>query len=129
MHAKPPLPVVLPPPSLPDKGDAAWLNCAVLVDKPTDWTSQDVCSKLKVLLNVKKIGHAGTLDKLATGAPRCLQTPMLLEAGRRQIANVRASGVDIHAHDCARATAEAIDDHCKAGMACRCCYACSNGCF
>jgi len=39
----------------------------LLVDKPLRWTSFDVVRKLKYLLRVKKIGHAGTLDPLATG--------------------------------------------------------------
>eukprot|EP00892_Ulva_mutabilis_P009275 jgi/Ulvmu1/671/UM010_0043.1 len=39
----------------------------LLIDKPLQWTSQDVCGKLKRTLDVKKIGHAGTLDPLATG--------------------------------------------------------------
>jgi len=38
-----------------------------LVDKPLEWTSFDVVKKLKYGLKVKKIGHAGTLDPLATG--------------------------------------------------------------
>jgi len=39
----------------------------ILVDKPLHWTSFDVVKKLKFALNIKKIGHAGTLDPLATG--------------------------------------------------------------
>jgi len=39
----------------------------LLIDKPVNWTSFDVVKKLRYLLKVKKIGHAGTLDPLATG--------------------------------------------------------------
>ncbi|WKV11753.1 tRNA pseudouridine(55) synthase TruB [Marivirga harenae] len=39
----------------------------LLIDKPLNWTSFDVVKKLKFTLKVKKIGHAGTLDPLATG--------------------------------------------------------------
>ena len=39
----------------------------MLIDKPLEWTSFDVVKKLRNKLNVKKIGHAGTLDPLATG--------------------------------------------------------------
>ncbi|MCS7078140.1 MAG: tRNA pseudouridine(55) synthase TruB [Bacteroidia bacterium] len=39
----------------------------LLVDKPLHWTSFDVVAKLRKLCKVKKIGHAGTLDPLATG--------------------------------------------------------------
>jgi len=40
---------------------------AILIDKPLHWTSFDVVRKLRNLLQIKKIGHAGTLDPLATG--------------------------------------------------------------
>ncbi|WP_421762754.1 tRNA pseudouridine(55) synthase TruB [Ekhidna sp.] len=39
----------------------------LLINKPVDWTSFDVVKKLRYVLKVKKIGHAGTLDPLATG--------------------------------------------------------------
>jgi len=39
----------------------------LLVDKPFEWTSFDVVRKIRNLINIKKVGHAGTLDPLATG--------------------------------------------------------------
>ncbi len=39
----------------------------LLVNKPLHWTSFDVVNKLRYKLRMKKIGHAGTLDPLATG--------------------------------------------------------------
>jgi tRNA pseudouridine55 synthase len=39
----------------------------LLIDKPLEWTSFDVVNKLRKKLKIKKIGHAGTLDPLATG--------------------------------------------------------------
>ncbi len=39
----------------------------LLINKPYEWTSFDVVKKLKYSLRIKKIGHAGTLDPLATG--------------------------------------------------------------
>jgi tRNA pseudouridine55 synthase len=39
----------------------------LLLDKPLTWTSFDVVRKVKNTLRIKKIGHAGTLDPLATG--------------------------------------------------------------
>ena len=39
----------------------------LLVDKPLDWTSFDVVQKIRNLIRIKKVGHAGTLDPLATG--------------------------------------------------------------
>ena len=42
-------------------------NGILIIDKPTDWTSMDVCAKLRGILKEKKIGHGGTLDPVATG--------------------------------------------------------------
>lgn len=39
----------------------------VLIDKPEGWTSFDVCKKLRAIVKIKKVGHAGTLDPFATG--------------------------------------------------------------
>lgn len=39
----------------------------ILIDKPKHWTSNDVVRKVKQILKVKKVGHGGTLDPLATG--------------------------------------------------------------
>ena len=39
----------------------------VIVDKPQDWTSQDVVSKLRGVFRTRRIGHGGTLDPMATG--------------------------------------------------------------
>lgn len=43
------------------------MNGIIVVDKPMDWTSQDVITKIKHLLKLKKVGHVGTLDPIATG--------------------------------------------------------------
>jgi tRNA pseudouridine55 synthase len=43
------------------------LEGVLLVDKPTDHTSHDVVARLRRKLNMKRIGHAGTLDPMATG--------------------------------------------------------------
>lgn len=39
----------------------------LLINKPLEWTSFDVVQKLRNIIRIKKIGHAGTLDPLATG--------------------------------------------------------------
>ena len=39
----------------------------LLVDKPTDHTSHDVVARLRGKLRMKRVGHAGTLDPMATG--------------------------------------------------------------
>jgi len=45
----------------------------IIINKPAGWTSQDVCTKVRRLLHVKKAGHTGTLDPMATGVlPVCI---------------------------------------------------------
>ena len=39
----------------------------LIINKPKEYTSQDVVSKVKKILNIKKAGHTGTLDPMATG--------------------------------------------------------------
>ncbi len=48
-------------------GQTKELEGVLLVDKPTDHTSHDVVARLRRKLNMKRIGHAGTLDPMATG--------------------------------------------------------------
>jgi tRNA pseudouridine55 synthase len=42
-------------------------NGILLVDKPADWTSHDVVARVRRLSGTRKVGHAGTLDPMATG--------------------------------------------------------------
>ena len=42
-------------------------NGVIIIDKPSDWTSMDVCAKLRGIFHEKRVGHAGTLDPMATG--------------------------------------------------------------
>lgn len=46
---------------------AAVVSGLVVVDKPAGWTSHDVVAKMRGLAGTKKVGHAGTLDPMATG--------------------------------------------------------------
>jgi tRNA pseudouridine55 synthase len=39
----------------------------VIVDKPAGWTSHDVVGKMRRLARTRRVGHAGTLDPMATG--------------------------------------------------------------
>lgn len=39
----------------------------LIINKPQDWTSMDVCAKLRGVFYEKRVGHAGTLDPMATG--------------------------------------------------------------
>ncbi len=51
-----------------DKELSQWDKGKVLlVDKPVGWTSFDVVNKIRFAIKTKKVGHAGTLDPLATG--------------------------------------------------------------
>jgi tRNA pseudouridine55 synthase len=50
-----------PAPHIFDQGQV------MLIDKPLDWTSFDVVRRLRRRVKTKKVGHAGTLDPLATG--------------------------------------------------------------
>ncbi|MBI1908671.1 MAG: tRNA pseudouridine(55) synthase TruB [Deltaproteobacteria bacterium] len=51
------------------------MNGFLIIDKPSGWTSHDVVAKIRHLLSLKKVGHAGTLDPFATGVlPLCLGT-------------------------------------------------------
>ena len=44
-----------------------YMNGIVIVDKPQEWTSQDVTARLRRVFNTRRIGHGGTLDPMATG--------------------------------------------------------------
>lgn len=52
----------------PEQWKEDYLNGKVLlIDKPLTWTSFDAVKKIRILTGVSKVGHAGTLDPLATG--------------------------------------------------------------
>jgi tRNA pseudouridine55 synthase len=51
----------------PRKADADVPPSLLLVDKPGGLTSHDVVARARRLLSVRKVGHAGTLDPMATG--------------------------------------------------------------
>ncbi|GAA1117641.1 tRNA pseudouridine(55) synthase TruB [Citricoccus alkalitolerans] len=52
---------------LPEGAPGTQASGLVLVDKPAGWTSHDVVGKVRRLANTRKVGHAGTLDPMATG--------------------------------------------------------------
>jgi tRNA pseudouridine55 synthase len=43
------------------------VNGLLVVDKPSGWTSHDVVARVRRLAGTKRVGHAGTLDPMATG--------------------------------------------------------------
>lgn len=56
-------------------------NGILIIDKGQDWTSMDVCAKLRGIFHEKRIGHAGTLDPMATGV-----LPVFLGRATRAVA-------------------------------------------
>lgn len=78
--------------------DDITLSGFINIDKPSDWTSHDVVAKLRNLLKIKKIGHAGTLDPFATGvlpvaigsAARLIR---FLKKSKRYIAELNFTGL------------------------------------
>ena len=43
------------------------VNGIFIIDKPEGMTSHDVVSRMRRILNQKRVGHGGTLDPMATG--------------------------------------------------------------
>lgn len=54
------------------------MNGIIIINKPKNYTSHDVVAKVKKILNVKKVGHTGTLDPNATGV-----LPLLINDGTK----------------------------------------------
>src|SRR4051812_14936676 len=57
--------------SVEREGRRAAVDGLVVVDKPSGWTSHDVVGKVRGLAGTRKVGHAGTLDPMATGVLIC----------------------------------------------------------
>lgn len=47
-------------------------NGILIIDKPADWTSMDVCAKVRGIFHEKRVGHGGTLDPMAPACCRSL---------------------------------------------------------
>jgi tRNA pseudouridine55 synthase len=56
------------------------LNGVLIIDKPKGWTSHDVVARVRKVLIIKKAGHGGTLDPLATGV-----LPVYLNEGTKLV--------------------------------------------
>ncbi len=70
----------------------------VLVDKPSGWTSHDVVAKTRKLAGQRKVGHAGTLDPMATGLlveglGRATRLLRFVQAGRKEYVATACFGV------------------------------------
>ena len=84
----------------------------IIIDKPTGWTSMDVCAKLRGILREKRIGHAGTLDPMATGVlpvfvGRATKAVQFAENGRKEYHAVLKLGTVTDTQDTTGAVLEA----------------------
>ncbi len=61
------LPVIGKETPLPDKEEQYKAGAIILMDKPLDWSSFDLVKYVRNRIPVRKVGHAGTLDPMATG--------------------------------------------------------------
>ena len=70
-------------------------NGIIVIDKPAGWTSMDVCAKIRSVFHERRVGHAGTLDPMATGvlpvfvgrATRAVE--FAAEGGKEYVAGLR----------------------------------------
>ena len=96
----------------------------LLMDKPSGWTSMDVCAKLRGALREKRVGHSGTLDPMATGLlvvflGRATRAVEFAEADEKSYEAVLrlgivtdtqdTTGTVLETHSAAEVTQEALD--------------------
>ena len=67
-------------------------NGVIIIDKPQGWTSMDVCAKLRGMFHEKRVGHAGTLDPMATGV-----LPVFLGRATRAVEYAADGAKEYHA--------------------------------
>ena len=67
-------------------------NGVLIIDKPQGWTSMDVCAKLRGIFHEKRVGHAGTLDPMATGV-----LPVFLGRATRAVEFASEGAKEYHA--------------------------------
>jgi tRNA pseudouridine55 synthase len=94
-----------------------FIDGVLLVDKPAGWTSHDVCAFVRKKFKFKKVGHAGTLDPLATGLlvvliGKATKQSMPLSACDKEYFGTMELGVQTDSHDRqGKVTAEAPWEH------------------
>jgi len=76
----------------------------IVIDKPQDWTSMDVCAKLRGVFGEKRVGHAGTLDPMATGVlpvfvGRATRAVQFAETGVKEYRAMLRLGVTTNTQD------------------------------
>lgn len=67
-------------------------NGVLIIDKPQGWTSMDICAKLRGIFHEKRVGHAGTLDPMATGV-----LPVFLGRATRAVEYAAGGAKEYHA--------------------------------
>jgi len=87
--------------------DPAFLDGVLLVDKPENWTSHDVCAFVRKRFGIKKVGHAGTLDPLATGLlvlllGKATKNSMPLSSCDKEYLGVMELGIQTDSQSCRR---------------------------
>ncbi len=80
------------------------INGILIVDKPKGWTSHDVCAFVRKRFKIPKVGHAGTLDPLATGIlvlllGKATKRSMELTACDKDYFGIMELGVKTDSHD------------------------------
>ena len=83
----------------------------IIIDKPQDWTSMDVCAKLRGAFHEKRIGHTGTLDPMATGVlpvfvGRATRAVQFAETGEKEYVAGMRLGVVTNTQDTSGDTLE-----------------------
>lgn len=76
----------------------------LVIDKPEDWTSMDVCARVRRLLGERRVGHAGTLDPMATGVltvfvGRATRAAQFAEAGEKRYEALLRLGTETDTQD------------------------------
>lgn len=84
--------------------DPNFIDGILLVDKPENWTSHDVCAFVRRRFGIKKVGHAGTLDPLATGLlvlllGKATKSSGLLSGCDKEYFGAMELGVQTDSHD------------------------------
>ena len=79
-------------------------NGILIVDKPQDWTSMDICAKLRGVFHEKRVGHAGTLDPMATGVlpvfiGRATRAVQFAESGEKEYQAILQLGLTTNTQD------------------------------
>lgn len=80
------------------------IDGVLLVDKPANWTSHDVCAFVRNRFRIPKVGHAGTLDPMATGLlvlllGKATKSQNLLMAADKVYEGIMQLGLETDSHD------------------------------